>query len=160
MLSISIKVTGLETFPGQPQVRQAILRALRRSTAAIRGRAAINLSGRMVAMRSGRLRLGLRSSVRQRGQDFIATVRDTVFYGHILEEGAAAHLEKAKRGALKFQAAGHTIFVEQIVHPGLRPRRWFSSAVQEALPELRMAFEQELGAVTRESPIVTPGAVA
>lgn len=171
MLSISVKVSGLDLFPGRPEVRAAIRQALRRSGQLIKVRAESNLSGRFVRMRTGRLRRGFKPiTVRERGQEFVVTVKNTVFYGHVLEGGAAAHVipgvlgkralrNRLARGeglrkTLRFEVGGKTIFARSIVHPGLRPRRWFASAVQEALPELERIFEQELGAVITKRSVV------
>jgi hypothetical protein len=149
MLKTTIHVRGLEQFPGRPEVQQAIGRALRRGVRAIVVRAQRNLAGRYLRVRTGKLRRGMRSSVKVHGGNFIATVRNVVFYGHILESGAAAHLVKPKRGKfLRFEVAGRIVFARQVVHPGLRPRPWFRAAVIEALPELQRAFEQELGVLS------------
>lgn len=161
MLNISVRVLGLDLFPGKPEVQAAIERALRRAQHAIIVRAERNLSGRFVRIRTGKLRRGMRSSLKRVGGNFVATVRNTVFYGHILEGGAKAHVMpgvlgrralrnrlargEGARKTLRFEAGGKVIFARSIVHPGLRPRRWFAAAVEEALPELRAAFEQELG---------------
>jgi hypothetical protein len=167
MLSISVKVSGLDLFPGRPEVRAAIKEALRQSGQLIRTRAQANLSGRFVRIRTGKLRRGFSPvTVRERGQEFVVTVRNTVFYGHILEGGAAAHKipgpltrrekrEGIRQKVLRFEAGGKTIFARSIVHPGLRPRRWFAAAVQDALPDLERIFERELGAaITKRSVIV------
>lgn len=176
MLTISVKVIGLDLFPGRPEVRAAIKSALTQSAHAIKTRAERNLSGRFVRIRTGRLRRGMRASVKERGQDFVATVRNIVFYGHILEGGAAAHVipgvlgRKARanriargegaRKTLRFEAGGKTIFARSVVHPGLRPRRWFASAVQDALPDLERIFERELGAAVTKRSVIIPGLTA
>lgn len=178
MLNISVRVTGLDLFPGTQEVQTAIKSSLRQSGQAIKTRGELNLSGRMVRMRSGRLRRGMRIKTQQQGQKFVVTVRNVVFYGSILEAGAAGHVipgilgrkaleHKVARGegagqkTLRFEAGGKVIFARSIVHPGLRPRRWFASAVQEVLPELEGIFERELGAaVTSRSVIYLPGQAA
>lgn len=149
-MKINVRVAGLETFPGQPQVKQAITRSLSRSARGIVVRAERNLSGRYVRMRTGKLRRGMRSRVTVRDNTFVATVRNIVFYGHILEGGARAHRITPKAGKwLRFEVAGKTVFARGVTNPGIRPRRWFDSAVREAVPEMQRAFEQELGDMTR-----------
>lgn len=171
MLTISVKVTGLDLFPGKPEVRAAIKSALTQSAHAIKARAEQNLSGRFVKIRTGKLRRGMRVSVKERGQDFVATVRNVVFYGHILEGGAVAHKvpggltrreqrEGIPQKVLRFELGGKTIFTKSVVHPGLRPRRWFASAVQDALPDLERIFERELGAVITKRSVIIPGLAA
>jgi hypothetical protein len=190
MLTISVKVSGLDTFPGQPEIRKAIRTAIAQAAYAIRNRAEQNLSGRFVAIRTGKLRRGMRVNLRETPQAFVATVRNIVFYGQILEGGAKSHLipkkkigkvaqrralaragrttlferrpgeaaylrgERIAPKVLRFEAGGKTIFARSVVHPGLRPRRWFASAVQEALPDLQRIFEQELGAAVTKGPLV------
>lgn len=194
MLTISVKVHGLDLFPGAPEVRAAIRSALAQSAHAIKTRAEVNLSGRFVRIRSGRLRRGMRIKIKETPQQFVATVRNVVFYGQILEGGAIAHAiptqvrgkvalrralarqgrltigerrpgeaaflagERPHQKTLRFEAGGKTIFARSVVHPGLRPRRWFASAVQEALPDLQRIFERELGAAVTKSPLIVPGA--
>jgi hypothetical protein len=171
MLTISVKVIGLDLFPGAPEVRAAIRTALARSANVIKTRAELNLSGRFVRIGTGKLRRGMRVNIRETGQQFVATVKNIVFYGQILEAGAAAHkipgalTRKEQRAGvhqkvLRFEAGGKTVFARSIVHPGLRPRRWFASAVQEALPDLQRIFEQELGAAVTKGPLIIPGAAA
>lgn len=171
MLTISVKVTGLEMVPGRPEVRAAIKEALRQSAQAIKTRAEVNLSGRFVKIRTGKLRRGMRMQVKESGQSFVATVRNVVFYGTILEGGAKAHSvpgpltrrerrEGARQPVLRFEAGGKTIFARSIVHPGLRPRRWFAAAVQDALPDLERIFERELGAVVSQRSTILPGFAA
>ena len=195
MLTINVKVTGLDLVPGRPEVRHAIKQALRQASSAIGTRAVRNLSGRFVKIRTGTLRRGMRFSLKESGQDFVATVRNIVFYGTILEGGAVAHRipkfkgKVAQRRALaragrvtpgerrageaaflrgeripltplRFQAGGKTIFAMAVKHPGLRPRPWFASAVEDALPDLQRIFERELGAVVTKRPMSLPGMTA
>lgn len=191
MLSISVKVTGLDLFPAQPEVRDAIGRSLLRSGEVIKLRAQANLSGRFVGVRSGKLLRGFKPLVlREQGQAFVVTVKNTVWYGNVLEGGAAAHVipkvlrgkvamrralarqgrttfgerrpgeaaflrgERPDRKVLRFEIGGKVIFARQVVHPGLRPRRWFASAVTESLPDLQRIFEQEFGAVVTKQSVV------
>ena len=171
MLTISVKVTGLDLFPGRPEVRAAIKSGITQAAHAIKSRAELNLSGRFVKIRTGKLRRGMRVTVKEKGQDFVATVRNVVFYGTILEGGAAAHRipgaltrrerrEGIRQPVLRFEAGGKTIFARSVVHPGLRPRRWFASAVQDALPDLERIFERELGAVITTRSVIIPGIAA
>jgi len=183
MLKMTIHVRGLEQFPGRPEVQQAVGRALRRGVRSIVVRAQRNLAGRYLRVRTGKLRRGMRWSVKQKDGVFVATVRNVVFYGHILDGGAAAHVvpgvlgqtgqrqalaragrvtpgerrageaaflagKRIRQKTLRFEVGGKVIFARSIVHPGLRPRRWFRDAVIEALPELQRAFEQELGVLS------------
>lgn len=171
MLTIRVNVRDLDLFPATPEVRQAIKRALQQATAAIKTRAEANLSGRFVRIRTGKLRRGMRVKIRDSGDRFVATVRNIVFYGQILEGGAAAHtlpagLTRRERQAgerqkiLRFEAGGKILFATAVVHPGLRPRRWFASAVLEAVPDLERIFERELGAAVTKRSIVLPGRAA
>lgn len=164
MITISVQTRGLDLFPGRPEVRAAIEQALRRSQAAIVTAATRNLSGRIVRVRTGKLRRGMRSSLKVVGDRFVATVRNVTFYGHILESGAKAHRvpkllgrralrNRLRRGegpqkTLRFEVGGRVVFARSVVIPPLRPRRWFAAAVDEALPELQRAFEQELGSLS------------
>lgn len=157
MLKISVKLIGLDLFPGPVAVRSAIEKALRRVQASIILRAERNLSGRFVRIRTGKLRRGMQSSFKRAGNSFVATVRNKVFYGQILEAGSKAHLipivvmgpraGRRRPKTLKFEAGGKTIYARQITHPGSRPRPWFQSAVEDALPDLQAALEDELAAV-------------
>lgn len=190
MLTISVKVSGLDLVPGRPEVRAAIKAALRHASSAIGIRAVRNLSGRFVKIRTGTLRRGMRFSLKESGQDFVATVRNIVFYGTILEGGAAAHAIPGLKGkvaqrralaragrvtpgerrpgeaaylagerispTLRFQAGGKTIFAKSVKHPGLRPRPWFASAAEDALPELQRIVEREMDGVTKGRPAARP----
>lgn len=162
MLSISIKLDGLDLLPGKPEVQAAIKKALRQAGGAISGQARMNLSGRFVRIRSGKLARGMRVRVDQQGQAFIATVRNVVFYGHILEGGWMPRTSRSaaqpllgpggKRAKLfLFDAGG-----QRIVGTFVRPRPWFSSAVRAALPQLERIFERELGAVITRRGIMLP----
>lgn len=163
MLNISVQVKGLEQFPGQPEIQAAIRQAMRRTGEAIRVRADANLSGRFVRVRTGKLLRGLRLDVRETPRNYVVVVRNTVFYANMLEGGTAPHRIPGPRTrrelragtrqhVLEFQAGGKTIFARVVRHPGLRGRRWFASAVNEALPELQAIFEQELASVTPGGP--------
>lgn len=90
MLSISVKVSGLDLVPDRLRVRAAIKAALRQMGSAIGLRAVRNIS-RFFRIRTGKLRRGMDFNLREQGDTFVATVRNTVFYGTILEGGAAAH---------------------------------------------------------------------
>jgi hypothetical protein len=158
MLSIRVRVTGLDQFPGQPEIRAAIRESIRRSGELIKVRAEANV-GRFMRVRTGKLKRGFQLRVRESGTRFVVTVRNTVFYGHMLEGGTKPHTipggltrrekrEGTRQKVLRFEAGGKTIFARAVHHPGLRPRRWFAGSVHEALPELQRIFEQELGAVT------------
>ena len=171
MLTINVKVTGLDLVPGRPEVRAAIKSALRHASSAIGTRAVQNLSGRFVRIRTGTLRRGMRFSLKEQGDAFVATVRNIVFYGTILEGGAAAHTipgkltrrekrEGIRQKVLRFEAGGKTIFTKAVAHPGLRPRRWFASAVEDALPDLQRIFERELGAALTKGQPGIPGVAA
>jgi hypothetical protein len=157
MLSISVKVRGLEQFPGQPELRDAIRQSIRRSGELILVTAEANV-GRFMHTRSGKLRRGFQLRVRESGPRFVVTVKNTVFYAHMLEGGVRPHKipggltrnERwvgARQKVLRFTVGGKTIFARAVQHPGIRPRRWFAGSVHEALPELQRIFEQELGAV-------------
>jgi hypothetical protein len=171
MITIAVKLSGLELFPGQPELRAALRQALTRSAGLIKERAEANLSGRFVAVRTGKLRRGMRVSIRDRGQQFVATVKNVVFYGQILEAGAKAHTipgpltrrerrQGIRQKVLRFEIGGKVIFARSVAIPPLRPRRWFSSAVMEAIPDLERIFEQELGAVVTNRSIILPGLAA
>lgn len=158
MLSISVKVSGLEQFPGAPEIRDAIRRSIRKSGELIKLTAEANV-GRFMRVRTGKLRRGFQLRERESGTRFVVTVRNTVFYAHMLEGGTAPHklpgpLTRNERWTLtrqkilRFEVGGKTIFARAVQHPGIRPRRWFAGSVHEALPELQRIFEEELAKAT------------
>lgn len=135
----------------------------------IRTRAVANLSGRLVGVRSGGLRGSLREVIEARGARLPAgRVGAMDFKGAIFEGGARPHgigpraLRRNRRGALtrrfrggrllRFQIGGRWITTGLVQHPGIQPRRWLVTAVDESLPdidrimtlELERAFEQRV----------------
>lgn len=158
MLSISVKVTGLDQFPGAPEIRDAIRRSIRKSGELIKLTAEANV-GRFMRIRTGKLRRGFQLRERESGQRYVVTVKNTTYYAHMLEGGTAPHTipgprtRRERRGGirqhvLRFEAGGQTIFARAVQHPGLRGRHWFAGSVHEALPELQRIFEQELTKAT------------
>lgn len=178
MLEISVKVSGLELVLGRPEVRAALRQSIRRAGQIIKVRAEASArrffrQGTGNPGRFGRnvppLSRSLRVRVRERGDEFAVTVKSITFYGHILEVGAAAHRipgpltrrerrEGVQQKVLRFQAGGKVIFARSVLHPGVRRRPWFASAVQAAVPDLQQIFEQELGAAVDKRPLIIPGA--
>ena len=158
MLKLTVRVQGLDQFPGQAEIRDAIRQSIRKSGALIQVTAERNV-GRFMRIRTGKLRRGFQLRERESGARFVVTVKNTVFYAHMLEGGTAPHTipgprtRRERRGGirqhvLRFEAGGKTIFARAVKHPGLRARHWFAGSVHEALPELQRIFEQELTKAT------------
>lgn len=168
-----LRVTGT-TISGV-DIAEAWRRALPAMLRTIRIRAFSNLSGRLVGVRRGDLRGSLREVIESRGGRLPAgRVGSTDFKGAIFEGGAAAHdigpgamdLTRGRRGPrgrpyrlqrrggrlLRFQIGGRWITTALVRHPGIRPRRWLATALDESLPdmdrilmlELQRSFEQRV----------------
>jgi hypothetical protein len=109
----------------------------------IRDRAELSLGSR-VRSRRGRLRASLWEHIEQGGKDLpTGRVGASHFTGAILEGGARPHLiEAGSDYRLKFRIGRRWLSPRRVRHPGLRPRRWLATAVEESRAEL----EQVLGA--------------
>lgn len=118
---------------------------LRGWVAVIARRARQNLSGRFLRVASGKLSRSVRTRVSVRGDVLVGVVQSKLFYGRILEGGAAPHFVRPRpRTVLRFQVAGRTVFAAHVKHPGVRPRPWFRTAWTEGEQEGRAAFEAEI----------------
>lgn len=138
-----LRVSG--TTISSLDVAEAWRRALPAMLRAIRTRAFANLSGRLVGVRKGELRGSLREVIEPRGGGLPAgRVGAEDFKGAIFEGGAAPHEIRASRGRhLRFQIRGRWITPTRVQHPGIRPRRWLATAVDESQPDLDRILRQE-----------------
>jgi len=135
---------------------------------AIRTRAAANLSGRLVGVRSGKLRGTVREVIEQRGGRLPAgRVGSNHPIAPILEGGARPHAMgprtfRTGRGGklllrgrlhapvfrggrlLRFKIGGRWIATRRVLHPGVQPRRWLATAVAESQPDIDRIMTLEL----------------
>lgn len=146
-IQVQIQVEIPQALAERVDLRGALRLGMRASVEAIARRARQNVSGRFLRIATGKLRRGIRDRVQIRGGDVIGVVRGTVFYGHMHEGGSARHeIRPKRRGALRFQAGGRTVFAARVMHPGVRPRPWFRTAVTESEQEVQSLFEAALAA--------------
>ena len=151
-LRARLNVTGLID---RTIVEEGWKRAIPRMAAAVHSRAYANLSGRLVAVRTGRLRSALRQVIETRPNGLPAAEIGTVHpsLGPVFEGGADPHDIKSPRGRLlRFRVGDRWVTARQVKHPGLAPRRWLASAVSESQPDFdRILLEEFEAAAARAS---------
>lgn len=146
-LQVKIEVEIPQGLAERVDLRGALQLGMRASVEAIARRARQNVSGRFLRIATGKLRRGIRDRVEVRGGAVIGIVRGTVFYGHMHERGSRPHeIRPKRRAAVRFQAGGRTVFAARVMHPGLRPRPWFRTAVLESQAEVQSLFEAAVAA--------------
>lgn len=135
--------------------RQAVPKLLR----PIWDRARENLSGRLVRVRSGKLRATVVAGISGAGSRSrlpVGHVGSNHPIAHILEGGARPHEIRGTHGPLLLRVFGRWIRKDVIHHPGVRPRRWLATAAEESLGDLdrlllaeyQQTFERRLRAQT------------
>lgn len=149
-LKIEIKKVGDLTL--LPKLEQANLKAMQRSVLRVLRRAMQNLTGRFLRVRTGRLRSSLTARAFVSGNEVVGLVGTNVFYGRIQEEGVPHPwpIVPRHKKALRFTVGGKVVFATHVMHPGLKPRPWLSTAAseskQEILEEFRKAAASAIGA--------------
>lgn len=150
-LRARLTVTGLID---RTIVEEGWTRALPKMARAVYSRASANLSGRLVRVRTGRLRDALRQVIEPRANGLPAAEVGTIHpsLGPVFEGGAAAHQITSPRGRLlRFRvASGRWITTKSVQHPGIAPRRWLATAVEESQPAFdRILLEEFQAAAAR-----------
>ena len=162
--TIQVKTAGM---PTGAMLTVGLAHGMGKVADAIVRRATQNLSGRFVRVGTGKLRRSLKTSVSIRGTAVVARVRSGVYYGQILETGAAPHVIEPKSGGTRrrvgrrqgkrvlafvpgasgsVNTGGATVFAGKVHHPGTRPRPWMRGALQETVPEIGATIEAEITA--------------
>lgn len=134
-------------------VDRAVARTLPRIVKVIGVRAYTNLSGRLVGVRRGLLRRGLVARVEGAGTTAKAVVGiqgRRGFVGRLLETGVRPHEIKARERLLRFRRAGSFFATASVQHPGVRPRRWLRTALEESSNDIELILRSEISAVMRE----------
>lgn len=173
MIGITIQIVGAEEVRSRlaqlpNEMRPRILGAIRDLTAELEGRVIDNLSGRVLAVRSGKLRGAVRSEVHQEGDGASGRVYISgVPYARILERGGQTRphtIVPRNARALAFRtgtrlpisksgATSGLIFAKRVNHPGSKipefayMRRPLAQMRQEIVAELRGAVSSSLTAL-------------
>jgi hypothetical protein len=171
-LDISVTYRG-STKP--PDLRGATLRATRRALAHLHARTAGLISGVLVHRRSGRLLSALNLKLDERRSGVMGTIGidNRAFYALFLDKGTQAHelgkgartARQATRGrrgqrargafagrrstVMRFTVGGDTFFRARARHPGIRPRRFMLTALDQARPEIQRIFQEETAKVAQ-----------
>jgi hypothetical protein len=106
---------------------------------------------------TGQLAASVQADVAQRGLLTVGVVGPRgkfAFKGRLLEQGAAAHLIRARRRRgrqrgsravpLAINTGFRTIFRTSVQHPGFARRPWFSQAIETAQAGIRADFNRAL----------------
>jgi len=147
-------------LPEEPEIKAALLRAMRRAVTRVQHAAVANASGGVVRSRTGELAASVRADVAQRGLLTVGVVGPrgkNAFVGRILEQGAAAHIirgrrsggRRGRRGILAIDTGFRQVFRGQVQHPGFGPRPWFSRAIATAQAGIRQDFNRALQEAAR-----------
>jgi phage gpG-like protein len=127
--------------------RDAFLDAMARALALgmndVKRRAILNLTGRFLRVRSGRLRSSIQTRIIREANAVIGQIGTNVVYARIHEFGGTTrpHTILPRRATvLRFQRGGKTIFARRVNHPGSKfPER----------PFLRTALDESRGDIVR-----------
>jgi phage gpG-like protein len=105
-----------------------------------------NLSGRVLRVRTGRLRSSVTTAVSGSGTDLEGRVGTNVPYGAVHEFGARPHaIFPLRARRLRFQTGGRVVFSRRVQHPGAPPRPWLGPALQEQSQQIVDLFRSFLG---------------
>ena len=131
-------------MPTQNECRQIILKELtagvNRGMHLIRNEAVLNVSGRVLKRRTGRLASSIRTDIRSTRSGLIGSVGTNVFYGRIWEVTGrrAVTIVPRHKKVLRFVARdGTVVFTKRAVIPAQKPRPFLRPAVDAMLPEIR-----------------------
>jgi hypothetical protein len=112
-----------------------------------------NLSGKLVQIRSRRMLESLRAEFGLVGDEPVGQVgtvrggkRSHGFLGRLLETGVRPHEIHSSRRLLAFSVGGRFIRTRTVRHPGVSPRRWLATALEESLSRMEAALVTELKA--------------
>ncbi|MBI4637682.1 MAG: HK97 gp10 family phage protein [Candidatus Rokubacteria bacterium] len=147
---IELIATGQQA--AAPLLRAGLLRGTRKAAGAIVRRAKINVSGRFLRLRTGKLRRSIRSRVFVgKSGDIVGLIGSRVFYGRILERGTGPYLIKPSRHDFLTipVGGGRVLRVQEVHHPGHRARRWLRHSAEEVRAEVEAAFRAELERLLR-----------
>lgn len=123
----------------------AMKRATLRATNTVLRRAFVNASGRFFKVRSGRLRQGLTQEVRTLPDGYEGIVGTNPFYAKYLEFGTGPHdIVPRFKKALRFKIGNRVIFAKRVHHPGMAPRPFLRTALDESRPDIDRFFDEEI----------------
>lgn len=127
-----------EEFHGM--LRQVIAKAL----FIVKARAIINLTGRFLHRRTGRLASSVQTRVEDDGHTIRGVVGTNVFYGKVHEFGMTIVPKPSNpTGLLAFKVEGRLRFARSVRLPA---RPWLGTAVQESRQDITMMFQREVAA--------------
>lgn len=142
-LSFSAQVgPGLIEALKPDRLAAAMVDGMNRAVLIVKRRAQLNLTGRFLKVRTGRLRSSVTTRLERRGPDLVGLVGTNVFYGRIHEFGVAHRwpITARKGKALKFTIGGTLFFRRQVVHSGLKERPWLRTALDESRQDIEQTF--------------------
>jgi len=144
--SLPIKISVRQNWTPE-QFRQALIQpawrieAMDRAVALVARAAKLNLTGRFLKVRTGRLRSSLTFASSLRGNTVLGTVGTNVFYGAIHEFGTGPFdIFPRTAKALRWKSGGKWFFAKHVRHPGVRAKYWLRTAGEESLPKITEGF--------------------
>jgi hypothetical protein len=146
MLPIQLKVEVTGTVPTGDAFTQGMRRGVYRASNTVRNQAMLNLSGRVLKRRTGRLANLPEVMLWTQGDTIFGMVGTNVKYGKWQEFGIPhpwiirAHGD----GMLHFNIGGVDIFRKQVRHPGLKPRPWLRPALLSVAPTFKAIMTEEI----------------
>lgn len=124
-MSASVSFVDFDPDRAIRDVQSTIIRALQRA-----GNEAIRNASQTTAFKG----VVLKNSVRARFlSKYTIRIHTGAKHASFLEDGTRPHVIKARRAPrLSFVANGVRVFAKSVKHPGQRPTKWFSKAVEQA----------------------------
>jgi len=150
-VDVVLEVKGEEVLEGK-WLQDAKRAWIERASRIVFDTAHENLSGRLVRVQSGKLLGSLQAEFGLVGDEPVASIGTKTggktshgFLGRFLETGVAAH-EMRREGGFLLRRGGQWFRTRVIQHPGVSPRRWLQTALEESLPAVREGLAAEIRA--------------
>jgi phage gpG-like protein len=121
------------------EIRGLIRGVIERGTLAAKHYALLNLGGRVLRRRSGRLARSVQTKVVTSGDNVTGVVASDLYYGRFQESGATP--KPRRRRFMRFMVDGRQVFARRTRIPA---RPWLRPAVLEAGPLIEADFNQTM----------------